>query len=109
ALLESRELMLANKNILGPKDGEPIINPSQDMILGLYYLTIEEKNAKGEGRVFDNYDHMIRNLEAKKVSLHARVALPAQEVKNSKVFNKSTSGTQLYVISTVGKFIFNNV
>ncbi|MGX9358084.1 DNA-directed RNA polymerase subunit beta' [Mycoplasma sp. 773] len=109
SLLESRELMLANKNILGPKDGEPIINPSQDMILGLYYLTIEQKDAKGEGRVFDNYDHMIRNLEAKKVSLHARVALPAEEVKNSKIFNKNTINQQLYVISTVGKFIFNNV
>ncbi|PYF43070.1 DNA-directed RNA polymerase subunit beta' [Metamycoplasma alkalescens] len=109
ALLESRELMLANKNILGPKDGEPIINPSQDMVLGLYYLTIEEKDALGEGRVFDNYDHMIRSLEAKKVSLHARVALPAEEVKNLKLFNGFEINKKLYVISTVGKFIFNNV
>ncbi|WP_330463507.1 DNA-directed RNA polymerase subunit beta' [Metamycoplasma gateae] len=109
ALLESRELMLANKNILGPKDGEPIINPSQDMILGLYYLTIEEENALGEGRVFDNYQHMLRSLEAKKVSLHARVALPAEEVKNNKLFSGFSINSQLYVISTVGKFIFNNV
>ncbi|ENY68819.1 DNA-directed RNA polymerase beta' chain [Metamycoplasma auris 15026] len=109
ALLESRELMLANKNILGPKDGEPIINPSQDMIIGLYYLTIEEKDALGEGRVFDNYDHMMRTLEAKKVSLHARVALPAEEVKSLKLFSGFPINKKLYVISTVGKFIFNNV
>ncbi|AZZ65333.2 DNA-directed RNA polymerase subunit beta' [Metamycoplasma phocicerebrale] len=109
ALLESRELMLANKNILGPKDGEPIINPSQDMILGLYYLTLEDKNAKGEGRVFDNLDHLLRALETKTVGLHSRVALPAEEVKSSKVFSYHDTDKQLYVISTVGKFIFNNV
>ncbi|AZG68864.1 DNA-directed RNA polymerase subunit beta' [Mycoplasma struthionis] len=107
ALLESRELMLANKNILGPKDGEPIINPSQDMVLGLYYLTIEESEALGEGRVFDNYEHMMRAYEAKKVSLHARVALPANEVKASKLFVPHPK--QQYVISTVGKFIFNRI
>ncbi|QJG66140.1 DNA-directed RNA polymerase subunit beta' [Mycoplasma phocoeninasale] len=107
ALLESRELMLANKNILGPKDGEPIINPSQDMILGLYYLTIEEQNAKGEGRVFDNFDHMMRALEAKKISLHARIALPADKVKDYRLFNGSNN--QQYIISSVGKFIFNNI
>ncbi|MCV3733532.1 DNA-directed RNA polymerase subunit beta' [Mycoplasma enhydrae] len=111
ALLESRELMLANKNILGPKDGEPIINPSQDMILGLYYLTLEDKNAKGEGRVFDNFEHLMRALESKSIDLHARVAMPAEEVKDLKIFNQFSSNTssQRYVISTVGKFIFNNI
>ncbi|VEU55251.1 DNA-directed RNA polymerase subunit beta' [Metamycoplasma orale] len=107
ALLEARELMLANKNILGPKDGEPIINPSQDMVLGIYYLTKEEKGALGEGRIFDNYDHMLRALEAKKVSLHARVCLPISGIKSLKLFNPSTK--TLYLISTVGKFIFNNI
>ncbi|WP_412031411.1 DNA-directed RNA polymerase subunit beta' [Metamycoplasma buccale] len=107
ALLESRELMLANKNILGPKDGEPIINPSQDMILGIYYLTIEEDNALGEGKTFDDYDHMMRAFEAKKVSLHARVALPADQVKDLKLFNPREK--RQYIISTVGKFIFNNI
>ncbi|ACF07129.1 DNA-directed RNA polymerase subunit beta' [Metamycoplasma arthritidis] len=109
ALLESRELMLANKNILGTKDGEPIINPSQDMILGIYYLTIEEPGALGEGRIFDNYEHMIRAYEAKKVSLHARVALPIEEVKNSKIKAFASRESQRYIISTVGKFIFNNI
>jgi DNA-directed RNA polymerase, beta' subunit len=107
ALLEARELMLANKNILGPKDGEPIINPSQDMVLGIYYLTIEQENALGEGKVFNDFDHMLRAYEAKKVSLHARVALPLAKVKSLKLFNQSSKPQ--YIISTVGKFIFNNI
>lgn len=109
ALLESRELMLANKNILGTKDGEPIINPSQDMILGIYYLTIEEPEALGEGKIFDSYEHMKRAYEAKKVSLHARVALPINEVKSSKLKAFASRESQRYIISTVGKFIFNNI
>ncbi|MDC8919247.1 DNA-directed RNA polymerase subunit beta' [Metamycoplasma hyosynoviae] len=108
ALLEARELMLANKNILGPKDGEPIINPSQDMVLGIYYLTIEEEGALGEGRIFDSFDHMMRVYAERKVSLHARVALPLSEVKDAKLFNIPISKRE-YIISTVGKFIFNNI
>ena len=110
ALLEARELMLANKNILGPKDGEPIINPSQDMVLGIYYLTLEEKDALGEGKVFDSYEHMMRSYEAKKVSLHARVALPLEKVKtfDNALINPKIVGRP-YIISTVGKFIFNNI
>ncbi|MGZ9432751.1 DNA-directed RNA polymerase subunit beta', partial [Mycoplasma sp. 613B] len=106
AIRESRELMFANKNILGPKDGEPIVNPSQDMILGLYYLTKEEQEEsgrKGEGRYFADYDEMMRAHEVGVVSLHARVALPFEKVK--KTLETSVQG---YVVSTVGKFIFNN-
>ncbi|WGI36309.1 DNA-directed RNA polymerase subunit beta' [Mesomycoplasma lagogenitalium] len=106
AIRETRELMFANKNILGPKDGEPIVNPSQDMILGLYYLTKEdksEKGRKGEGRFFGTYNEMLRAHEVGAVSLHARVALPFSEVKKS--IEISSNG---YIISTVGKFIFNN-
>ncbi|NES53709.1 hypothetical protein G3565_35920, partial [Escherichia coli] len=65
AVREARELMLASKNILGPKDGEPIINPAQDIILGLYYLTMEKAAAidgdkvVGEGKFFATYDEML--------------------------------------------------
>lgn len=104
AVREARELMLASKNILGPKDGEPIINPSQDMILGIYYLTQERVGAKGEGRYFISYDDMIRAYEAKEIELHARVALPINEVKNTKDYKK-----QGFLISTVGKFIYNRL
>ncbi|MBN3534581.1 DNA-directed RNA polymerase subunit beta' [Mycoplasma procyoni] len=106
AIRESRELMFANKNILGPKDGEPIVNPSQDMILGLYYLTQElndEKTTHAQGRYYASYKEMLRAHEAGVISLHTRVALPYSEVKED-LENKHKQ----YVVSTVGKFIFNN-
>ncbi|WP_280124609.1 DNA-directed RNA polymerase subunit beta' [Mycoplasmopsis bovis] len=110
AVREARELMLASKNILGPKDGEPIINPAQDIILGLYYLTMEKSVAidgdkvVGEGKFFSTYDEMLLAYENKLVSLHARVALPINEI-NKKRLNYSPENK--YIISTVGKFIFN--
>lgn len=102
AILEARELMLANKNILGPKDGEPIINPSQDMILGLYYLTREQAGVLGEGRVFKNYEELTKAYDLGKVHLHARVAMPIKEAGKQYLLGKEG-----YIISTVGKFIFN--
>ncbi|MGY6172309.1 DNA-directed RNA polymerase subunit beta' [Candidatus Mycoplasma pogonae] len=105
AIREARELMFANRNILGPKDGEPIINPSQDIILGLYYLTKEETGAKGEGNVYSSFQNMMRAYENGYVSLHARVALPYSGLKNIKEEAHDTR----YVVSTVGKFIFNKV
>ena len=104
AIVEARELMLANKNILGPKDGEPIINPSQDMVLGLYYLTLEKADAKGEGRYFGSYEEVMKSYESEHISLHARIALPASSLKES-VQNEVDND---YVVTTVGKLIFNN-
>lgn len=110
AIREARELMLASKNILGPKDGEPIINPGQDIILGLYYLTMEKSAAedpelaKGEGKFFATYQDMIRAYENKVISLHARVVLPIAEINKKRLKIGSESK---YIISTVGKFIFN--
>lgn len=104
AMREARELMLASKNILGPKDGEPIINPSQDMILGIYYLTKEKEGALGEGRYFISYDDMLRAYEANHISLHARVALPVDEIGKGKLSKRDG-----FLISTVGKFIFNRL
>lgn len=104
AIRETKELMFANKNILGPKDGEPIVNPSQDMILGLYYLTQEKEGAKGEGRFFGSLDELIKAYEFGTVELHARVALPFVEVKPT--IGQNNPG---HIISTVGKFILNNI
>lgn len=100
---EARELMLASRNILGPKDGEPIINPSQDIVLGIFYLTKEVQNAKGEGHVYYSISEMQKAYENKHIDLHARVAIPAQNVgKRNWQFDE-----EHYVVSTVGKFIFN--
>ena len=103
AIREAKELMLANKNILGPKDGEPIINPSQDMILGLFYLTKEVKGAKGEGSYYSDYNQMIKAYSHGAVDLHARVIIPAATV--GKEYLENNEG---FMISTVGKYIFNN-
>ncbi|MBU4689705.1 DNA-directed RNA polymerase subunit beta' [Mycoplasma zalophidermidis] len=104
ATREARELMLASKNILGPKDGEPIINPGQDMILGLYYLTMEKAGTKGEGKFFSTYEDMVTAYENKAVSVHARVVLPIEQA-NKKWINASEQNS--YIVSTVGKFMFN--
>ncbi len=103
AVQEARELIFANRNILGPKDGEPIINPSQDMILGLFYLTTERKGVLGEGKFFSDFDAMKLAYDNKVVSLHARVAMPYSKIKSTNDL-KVDKG---YAISTVGKFIFN--
>ena len=79
AQLESRALMMSTNNILSPASGEPIIVPSQDVILGIYYMTREKVNARGEGTVFANVDEVHRAYHAKQVDLHARVKVRVEE------------------------------
>ncbi|WP_029513522.1 DNA-directed RNA polymerase subunit beta' [Mycoplasmopsis primatum] len=110
AVREARELMLASKNILGPKDGEPIINPGQDIILGLYYLTMEKaakddpEHAKGEGKFFSTFEELKRAYDNNIVSIHSRVVMPISEINKTRL---NYSPENQYIISTVGKFIFN--
>ncbi|NNG11704.1 MAG: DNA-directed RNA polymerase subunit beta', partial [Halobacteria archaeon] len=73
AQLEARALMMSSNNILSPANGEPIIVPSQDVVLGLYYLTRESINAKGEGMVFADIQEVHRAYGAGFVSLHAKI------------------------------------
>ena len=98
AQAEARFLMLATNNILAPKDGQPITTPTQDMILGSYYLTIEQEGVKGQGMIFRDYDEMLMAYANNAVHLHARVKVRMK-------LNKEDRG-QL-VESTVGRFIFN--
>ena len=81
AQLEARALMMASNNILSPANGEPIIVPSQDVVLGLYYMTRERINARGEGMVFANVEEIHRAHENDAVDLHAkvRVRVPADD------------------------------
>ncbi|QIW62636.1 DNA-directed RNA polymerase subunit beta' [Mycoplasmopsis gallinacea] len=104
AVREAKELMLASKNVLGPKDGEPIINPSQDMILGLYYLTIEKAGAKGEGNFYPNYDELMLAYENNYITLHTRVVMPVAALGKSSVASKTDKP---YLFTTVGKLILN--
>ena len=73
AQLEARVLMMSTNNILSPANGKPIIVPSQDIVLGLYHITMERPDEKGEGMVFTSIGEIEQALESKSVSLHARV------------------------------------
>ncbi|MCW4151317.1 MULTISPECIES: DNA-directed RNA polymerase subunit beta' [Halomonadaceae] len=80
AQLEARALMMATNNVLSPANGEPIIVPSQDVVLGLYYMTRERINDKGEGMIFSGLDEVERAFGTQTVSLHARVKVRLDEV-----------------------------
>jgi DNA-directed RNA polymerase subunit beta' len=73
AQLEARVLMMSTNNILHPANGRPIIVPSQDMVLGLYYLSIQAENEPGEGMVFSDMGELHHALESKVVTLHTKI------------------------------------
>ncbi|GHC37461.1 DNA-directed RNA polymerase subunit beta' [Aidingimonas halophila] len=112
AQLESRTLMMATNNVLSPANGEPIIVPSQDVVLGLYYMTREKVNAKGEGMVFANLKEVERAFGTQNVSLHARVKvrltehLPESEggdlVKKTSLFDTTVGRVLLFSILPKG-------
>ncbi len=79
AQLEARSLMMSTNNVLSPANGEPIIVPSQDVVLGLYYITRDRVNAKGEGMVFTDVDEVHRAYENRAVDLHAKVKVRITE------------------------------
>ena len=98
AQAEARFLMLSVNNILAPKDGTPITTPSQDMVLGCYYLTIEDQGGeKGTGTIFKDYNEMLLAYENKAVELHSLVKMRVV----------LEDGRSSLVESTVGRFIFN--
>lgn len=106
AQAEARILMLGANNILSPKDGKPIVTPSQDMVLGNYYLTMEKAGIEGEGRIFKDSNEAIEAYERRELTLHARIALPVKSLKY-KMFTEEQK--QMYLVTTVGKLIFNEV
>ena len=75
AQLEARVLMMSTNNILSPANGKPIIVPTQDIVLGLYFLSLEKEKEKGEGLVFSSIDEVKHALDANAVSLHAKIKI----------------------------------
>ncbi len=73
AQLEARVLMMSTNNILSPASGKPIIVPTQDMVLGIYYLTYDAEGLKGEGSIFADYNEVLLALDAKTVDLHSKI------------------------------------
>ncbi len=106
AIQEARQLMLGSGNILGPKDGKPIVTPSQDMVLGNYYLTLEEAGKIGEGSVFADVNEVLMAYDAKTVHLHSRVAIRGKSLNNT-TFTDAQNNS--YLITSVGKIIFNQI
>src|SRR6188768_1647185 len=80
AQLEARALMMSSNNILSPANGDPIIVPSQDMVLGLYYATREKVGAAGEGQMFSDISEVTRAYESRQAELHAKVKVRIKEV-----------------------------
>jgi len=106
AQAEARLLMLASGNILNPKDGKPVVTPSQDMVLGSFYLTMDNKEAHGSGSMFGTVNEAISAYQRGIVSLHARVVVPAR-VLNKKTFTPEQQSS--LIVTTVGKIIFNEI
>ncbi|RJE83042.1 DNA-directed RNA polymerase subunit beta' [Paenibacillus sp. 1011MAR3C5] len=106
AQAEARLLMLASGNILNPKDGKPVVTPSQDMVLGSYYLTMDNIEAKGTGSVFATVNEAISAYQRGIVSLHARIFIPVKVLKKTN-FTEQQQASLL--VTTVGKVIFNEI
>ena len=106
AQAEARLLMLAAQNILNPKDGKPVVTPSQDMVLGNYYLTMERPGAIGEGMVFKDTNEAILAYQNGYVHLHTRVAVHAGSLNNPTFTEEQNN---MLLMTTVGKLIFNEI
>ena len=103
AQAECRFLLLSPNNLLKPSDGGPVAVPSQDMVLGIYYLTQERPGALGEGKFFKNVNEAILAYENKACTLHSRITV---RVKKTDADGKEVSGN---VESTLGRFLFNEI
>ena len=106
AQAEARMLMLGSNNILHPKSGDPIVTPSQDMVLGNYYITMEKAGEEGEGRVFKNSNEALMAYERREITLHTRIAIPVNSFKY-KLFTEGQKNK--YLVTTVGKIKFNEI
>ena len=106
AQAEARILMLGANNILKPSDGNPIVTPGQDMILGNYYISIEKAGEPGEGRVFRNPDEALMAYERREISLHTRIAVRVSGFKHT-LFTEDQQ--KKYLVTTPGKIKFNEI
>ena len=107
AVTEARELMLATKNLLKPANGEPIISPSKDMVLGVYYLTMTvDKPHKGDGRIFSEIDEVKMVYDLGQVDIHANIKIQTEtcyDADNARIEEPETR----MIDTTVGRVIFN--
>ena len=108
AQLEARALMMSSNNILSPANGDPIIVPTQDVVLGLYYMTRALENARGEGMVFANIDEVNRAYESRVVDLHAKVKVRIDETNIDDVTG-ARSERRVIVETTIGRALLCDI
>jgi DNA-directed RNA polymerase subunit beta' len=101
AQVEAHDLMLSSRNLLLPASGEPTVSPTKDMVLGCYYLTVEDEGRKGEGKTFSGIDEVVLAYDLGEVDLHAKIKLRAKVLVTKRRFTK-------VIDTTVGRAIFNS-
>ena len=106
AQAEARLLMLGANNILDPKDGKPIVTPSQDMVLGNYYITLELPGEENEGKAFKDPNEALMAYERREITLHTRICIPTKAFKH-KIWTDEQK--EKYLVTTAGKIIFNEI
>jgi len=109
AVWEARNLMLSSRNLLKPADGEPIISPSKDMVLGVYYLTmLDNLEHKGDGRVFGDMDEVELAYSLDQVHVHAKIKLSIMNWYNEKGERRKKPKKEI-IETTVGRVLFNRI
>ena len=98
---EARLLMLASNNILKPQDGRPVVSPTQDMVIGCYYLTMERPGTKGEGKIFHSEDEAVMAYQTGEIALQAKVKVRVAREFEGKTYRR-------VIDATVGRLLFNN-
>ena len=106
AQAEARLLMLSSNNILNPKDGKPVVTPSQDMVLGNYYLTMEKLGEKNEGHFYRDFDEAYLAYKSNEITLHTRIFMDPKSISSCKF---TASQLKKFLLTTLGKMIFNKV
>jgi len=106
AQAEARLLMLSSNNILNPKDGKPVVTPTQDMVLGNYYLTMEKAGEPNEGHFYRDFDEAYIAYKNGEITLHTRIFLDPKCISSLK-FTKDQ--LDKYILTTLGKMIFNRI
>ena len=109
AQLEARALMMSTNNILSPADGAPIINPTQDVVLGLYYMTRDNANSSGCGRVFSNPDEVLRAYETENLEIHSPIKVRVEHANGETSLEETTVGRILIWRITPVEVGFDNI
>jgi len=109
AQIEAKTLMMSTNNIFSPASGEPLIGPSQDIVLGIYYLTVDRPGEKGEGKVFYGQEEVLRAYAEGKVGLHAPIKVRIQGKPSVRDLEKAHTGERGIFTTTAGRVIFNDI